>query len=66
MNECKEKDPQLQRKKNWVLRRRSTISKEEDLGASARERNLNMLQAGSEFLQGNPSLPITQRRSLKS
>jgi len=53
MNECKEKDPQLQRKKNWVQRKRSTISKEEELGASARERNLNMLQAGSEFLQEN-------------
>ncbi len=63
---CKEKDPQLQRKKNWVQRKRSTISKEEDLGASARERNLNMLQAASEFLQENPSLRITQRRSLKS
>jgi hypothetical protein len=66
MIECKEKDPQLQRKKNWVQRKRSTISKEEDLGASARERNLNMLQAASEFLQENPSLRITQRRSLKS
>ncbi len=66
MNECKEKDPQQQRKKNWVQRKRSTTSKEEELGASARERNLNMLQASSEFLQENPSLRITQRRPLKS
>jgi hypothetical protein len=65
MNECKEKDRQLQRKKNWVQRKRSTTSKEEELGASARERNLNVLQASSDFLQENPSLRITQRQSLK-
>jgi hypothetical protein len=39
MIECKEKDPQLQRKKNWVQRKRSTTAKEKELGAKKKIHN---------------------------